>query len=212
MAWTNRLLVIGNGPDVLVARGIISPGTSDETGRGSVSIKLAMTEEACRSGVRVFQLLGAAIRAANIRSIARLRLYFPEIVERAPMLHTFLDSLHRAGRLAEISRILGEPRRGRKAALPHLTAAIAAVIDREGLRPTEAAAVVAKRHSAKLGNVGARALLNAYSRRERELLELYCGPQAVPGSVLTRSRWKPPEKEHDHGKRRPRQPQPAVEP
>jgi hypothetical protein len=197
MARTKRLLVIGGGPDVLVARGIVSPGTSAEPGRGTVSIQLALTEDACRSGIRVFQFLGAAIRAGRIRDIARLRLYFPQIVERAPLLHTFLDSLYRAGRRADIARILGKPRRGRKTALPHLAAAIAAAVQREGLRPKAAAAAVAARYGRQLGNVSARTLQNTYSR-ERELLELYCGPQAVPGSVLTRSRWQPPEQEDHH--------------
>lgn len=202
MASRKRLVVIGDGPDVLVARGIISPGTSEEAGSGTVAIKLVLNEEACRSGVRLLQLLSAAIGTGDIRAIARLRLYCPEIVERAPMLHTFLDSLHRAGRSTAIARILGGPRRGRRATLPHLAAAVAAIVQSEGLSPTEAADAVAARYGGQLGNVGTKALLNAYSGINRELLELYRGPQAVPGSVLTRSHWNPPERQ-DHGRTSP---------
>src|SRR4051794_36828937 len=122
MRYRKRLIVIGGGPDVVVGRGIASPGTSTESGRGTVRITVAVTEEACRSGIRVFQLLRTAIRTRKIQDVARLRLYFPEIVERAPVFHAFLDRLYLAGKKDNIVRILGGPHRGRKLELPRLAA------------------------------------------------------------------------------------------
>ena len=124
MRYRKRLVIIGGGPDVFLARGIISPGTSEGARpRYQITINLTLDLDACRFRHPGLSALGRRDTGSANQGDRSPRALFPaDRRARADAARVFLDALHHTRRRREIARILGGPRRGRPTALPHLAA------------------------------------------------------------------------------------------